>query len=152
MTSCATALFPSTLVSLTKVESESRQFCAWFPTSLVKLTTELNGSRRSFLCVISNRHTKNVQKFHISFRGSKSAGMCAQSADFHYATQIVHIKFTCIHSILLTNYQLGSRWKWVKTVCVSIVNLTNCRYRITVPNSTHPSRHKFRWGHLDWLH
>ena len=36
-------------------------------------------------------------------------GLGAVAADFHNATQIVHIKFTCIHSILLTNYQLGSR-------------------------------------------
>ena len=32
-----------------------KSICVWFPTSLVKLTNELNGSRRSFLCVPSTR-------------------------------------------------------------------------------------------------
>lgn len=118
MTSCATVLLLSTLVVLTKVESKSRQFCAWFPTSVLRLRTELNGSRRSFLCVISNRHTKNVQKFYISFKGRKSAGMCAQSADFHDAPQGVHHKFSCIRPVFFTDPHFEGWWKRIKTVCV----------------------------------
>ena len=115
MTSCATVLLLSTLVILTKVESESRQFCAWFPTSVLRLRTELNGSRRSFLCVISNRHTKNVQKFYISFKGRKSAGLCAESAGLHNATQIVYRCFTYLRDSCLNSGQFDHRWKWFKT-------------------------------------
>lgn len=50
-----TVPFPSTLVILTKVESESRGVCVWFSTSVLRLRTELNGSRRFFLCVPSTR-------------------------------------------------------------------------------------------------
>ena len=60
------------------------------------------------MCDLKQIHKKRA-KVPYRFKGHKSAGMCAQSADFHYATQIVHIKFTGIRSILLTNYQLGSR-------------------------------------------
>ena len=67
-TSRVAVLFSSTLVSLTKVESESRQFRTWFSTSVLRLRTELNGSRRSFLCVTLNRYTQNCAQVPYQFQ------------------------------------------------------------------------------------
>ena len=47
------------------------------------------------------------------------------------------------------NFQIESRAQWVK---MRFVGADGIAIHDPVPNSTHLSRHKFRWGRLDWLH
>ena len=144
MTSWATVLLLSTVLNLSTLESESRRVIStrtvlgrvergtrrvgvWFPTSLVKLTNELNGSRASFLCVISNRYNQNCAQVPYRFKGRKSAGMCAVAADLHDTTQGVHHKFSCIRPAFFTDPHFEGGWKWIEAVCMwfltSVLNL-----------------------------
>lgn len=61
---------------------------------------------------------KTVHKFHISFKGRKSAGMCAQSADFHDPAQIVTNNFTFYRSIAFNLGRFDQSWKWVETLFI----------------------------------
>ena len=49
-----TAILQSIVLNLSTLESESRQFGACFPTSVLRLRTELNGSRRDLLALMES--------------------------------------------------------------------------------------------------
>ena len=52
--------------------------CVWFPTSTFKLKVELNGSRRSFLCVTLTRlKTRLVESGENDNQAENLLGMCA---------------------------------------------------------------------------
>ena len=93
MTSCATVLFPSSVLTLRTVESESRR-------------------------VTSNRYTQNCAQVPYRFKGHKSSGMCVKSADFHDTAQIVTEQFTFFCMISYLSNQFGYGAQRVKAVCM----------------------------------
>ena len=60
-----------------------------------------------------------MHKFHISFNGRKSAGMCAQSADLHDTTQTININLTHLRVVSDLDPQVDGRAQRIKTVFVT---------------------------------
>ena len=56
-----------------------------------------------------------------------------------------------LRSIVLFS-QPPSLWWWLKVGRDALYSADRIAMHDPVPNSTHLSRHKFRWGRLDWLH
>ena len=93
----------------------------WIPEGVSIWSPLESGSRRSFLCVPSNRYTQNCAQVPYRFKGHKSAGMCAVAADFHDTSQSIHHKFSCIRPVFFTDPHFEGWWKRIKTVFVTLI-------------------------------
>lgn len=107
----------STRTVLGRVERGARRVGVWFPNSTNRLLVKLNGLRQSFLCMTTNRYTQNCAQVPYRFKGHKSAGKCAESADFHNTAQIINVK------PLLSSggTQIDYPWKRIKTSLVALI-------------------------------
>ena len=108
----------STRTVLGRVERGARRVGVWFPNSTNRLLVKLNGLRRSFLCVTSNRYTQNCAQVPYRFKGHKSAGMCVKSADFHDTAQTVYDSFTIFRMISDLHNQFDYGAQGIKTGCM----------------------------------